>query len=378
MKAKDEFAAADTKRLKGVAIILMLIHHLWFFPNRLAGGELKYLADIFGNSSLYLFGNFGKICVSLFFFLGGYGIYCQSKKKNFNILNNLKKIYIAYWKVFLIFIPIALIFFTNQIAYCELSTIYARFDGWSWKEVFQNFFGFSNTFNGEWWFLKSYIIAIALFPFIKKIFDKNSFLKNIIFIIIASILMTNLFPALGKLEYLGNLNNNFLYRTIFCQSSPYITCFYIGVLFAKENYIIKLKNILNKVIKINCITDIIAIGIIIFFRNYIANSEMDILYVPLLVIFISDLFKYMPKVGDVFNNLGEHSTNMWLIHSFYCYYFYVFVQIVVGLRWGVPCLLVLILLSYLSSLAVNYFWSCTNTLTNIITKYIKDFKTRKA
>jgi len=318
MKVKEQFTSIDTKKMKGVAIILMLMHHLWYFPTRLAGGELNYFITVFGHSSLWLFGCFGKICVSIFFFLGGYGIYCQSKKNNFNILNNIKKLYKAYWKVFLIFIPIALIFFTYQIPYCKYPSIYARFSGWQWKEVFQNFFGFSYSLNGEWWFLQSYLIAIILFPFVIKIIEKNSFLKNIFLIIIACILMTNLFPAIGKLDYLGNLDENFLYRNIFCQSAPYITCFYMGVQFAKENFIIKLKHKISQVIKINYITDIIAIGVIMFFRIFISDSTMDILYVPLLIIFTIDLFNCIPLIGKVFENLGEHSTNMWLIHSFYC------------------------------------------------------------
>ncbi len=106
-----EFTSSDTKKIKGIAIILMLIHHLWTFPERLVGGELNHLFNIFGDSSIFIIGSFGQICVSIFFFLGGYGIYMQSKKRNFNILNNLKKLYIAYWKVFIIFIPITPLFF---------------------------------------------------------------------------------------------------------------------------------------------------------------------------------------------------------------------------------------------------------------------------
>lgn len=33
----------DTKILKAIAVILMLAHHLWAFPDRIAGGELKHL-----------------------------------------------------------------------------------------------------------------------------------------------------------------------------------------------------------------------------------------------------------------------------------------------------------------------------------------------
>lgn len=61
------FTREDTKAIKGIAIILMLIHHLWAFPDRLVGGELKCLVSVMGQDSIILLGCFGKICVSLFF-----------------------------------------------------------------------------------------------------------------------------------------------------------------------------------------------------------------------------------------------------------------------------------------------------------------------
>ena len=32
------FSRDDTKLMKGAAIVLMLMHHLWGFPGRIAGG----------------------------------------------------------------------------------------------------------------------------------------------------------------------------------------------------------------------------------------------------------------------------------------------------------------------------------------------------
>lgn len=37
---ENYFTKEDTKVIKGIAIILMLTHHLWGFPDRIAGGEL--------------------------------------------------------------------------------------------------------------------------------------------------------------------------------------------------------------------------------------------------------------------------------------------------------------------------------------------------
>ena len=54
------FSRDDTKLMKGAAIILMLMHHLWGFPARIAGGELWHVLSICGESSLTYFGSFGS------------------------------------------------------------------------------------------------------------------------------------------------------------------------------------------------------------------------------------------------------------------------------------------------------------------------------
>ena len=70
----------DTKIIKTIAIIWMLIHHLWGFPDRLVGGSLNYFYSIFDQSTIIYFGIFGKFCVSIFFFVG-YGIYKIIREK---------------------------------------------------------------------------------------------------------------------------------------------------------------------------------------------------------------------------------------------------------------------------------------------------------
>ena len=369
---KKVFSSKDTKIIKGLAIILMLMHHLWPFSERIAGGELKHLFNIFGDSSLTSFGLFGRICVSLFFFLGGYGIYIQSKKKNFNIIANLKKLYLAYWKVFLIFIPIGFIFFKNQIAYTENNYYYTRFLNLNWNEVLKNFFAFSSSLNGEWWFLTSYIFAILSFPIIKMIFEKRNTKESIVLILVFSILMTNVFPALGDIKELGYMNNNYLYRSFFCQSSPYIACFWMGMLFGKENLIIRFKELIEENIKFNVLTDVVLLGIIVYLRQKVVGAELDILYVPVLIIAFLDLLSHMPRLKGLFERLGKQSTNMWLIHSFYCYYFYPFVKLIIALNWAVPCLIVLIIMTYVTSLGIDIFWEYIGKGYNYLKeKYLK-------
>ena len=370
MKKDIYFSKTDSKIIKGLAVILMLMHHLWAYPNNIAGGELKHIFNINGISSLYYLGLFGKICVSIFFFVGGYGIYKLSEDKDCNLLNNIKKIYIKYWKVFLIFVPIALLFFRNQIAYCENASVYALYSNFNKTDLIKNFLGFADSLNWEWWFLHSYLIAIITFPFIKKLFENKSTFFNIIIIIIYTLLVSNVFPAIGNIKSIGLLKNNILYKELFLQTAPYVSCFWVGILFSKDNLLLKLKDRINEVIKLNIFFDIIGIILIVFIRLFVLDEMFDIVFVPFLIIFFLDFVKRIKLLSKTFELLGNHSTNIWLIHTFYCYYFYFFVKIVIYFRWGIPCLIVLLILSLLSSYGVNYLWRLLN-------KFLLLFKKKK-
>lgn len=304
------------------------------------------------------FGLFGKICVSIFFFVGGYGIYKLSEKKEFNIFNNIKKLFVNYWKVFLIFIPIGFTFFSNQKAYCENITIYSRYSSFNKYDLIDNFLSLSSSLNGEWWFLHSYLIAIITFPFIKKIFNNKSTIFNIFIIIVGTILVSNIFPAIGNIENLGLLNNNILYNRFFLQSSPYISCFWIGILFSKDDLMLKLKNKINETIKLNILFDLIGFFIIIYTRQFMFGATCDMIYIPFLIVFFLDFINDLKFLAKIFETLCKHSTNIWLIHSFLCYYF--FVKIIVYLKWGVSYLFGLIILSLLASYGVNYLWKLIN------------------
>ena len=353
----DKFLSRDdTKVMKAIAIILMLAHHLWILPERIAGGSLRYVFQIFGQSSIVYLGWFGKICVSLFFFLGGYGIYISSYGKKYDVISKLKGLYFSYWKVFVIFIPMGFLFFRNQPAYCENHGIYARFENFSVAEFLANITGIDISYTSEWWFLTSYVFAILSFPVIRGMVEKHSARRNILSVIIASIVVTNVLPAIGNIEAIGSLNNNYLYAKLFCQSSPYIASFWMGAVVAENGLLDRLNESLEKNHLLNPCMDIIIWAICIYFRQTGIGDSFDIIYIPFLIVTSKDLLERVPHIRKIFLHIGKESTNMWLIHPFFCYYFYPFVKIVVAPRWALPSLFILIVMSYLASVMVDYIW----------------------
>ena len=111
----------NTKQLKGFAVLLMLAHHLFAFSDRIPYG-FDFSRNIFLSNTLTSFiGVFGKICVPIFMFLGGYGLYasCVYKEDNENKIKNkfiikIVNLYKCYWKVFIIFVPLCILFFQNN------------------------------------------------------------------------------------------------------------------------------------------------------------------------------------------------------------------------------------------------------------------------
>ena len=360
----------DTKVIKAIAIILMLMHHLWGFPTRILGGSLSYLFTIFDQPSIIYIGAFGKICVSLFFFTGGYGIYLNSIGKKYDVIKKIKNLYAAYWKVFVLFIPVAFLFCSSQPAYCDEAEIYGAYNSFSLKECIDNFLGLSWSYNREWWFLSSYVVAIISFPVIRAIVNQCSTKVNILLVIISSILVTNVLPAIGNIESIGILNNNFLYSRFFCQSAPYVACFWMGVVVAKGGLLNRLKDALVDNGLLNPVLDVLILVSIIYLRQTGIGDVLDIFYIPFLIIAGMDLVSRCKVVKNILLALGKQSTNMWLIHTFCCYYFYPVVKVVVAPRWAVLSLIILILITYVLSVLVTYFWKTILVGKNKVSVYL--------
>lgn len=345
----------ETKVIKGVAIVLMLMYHLWSFSERL-NGSLTYSFNIFKESSIKFIGDFGQICVSIFFFLAGYGIYIQSTKK-INLFEKIKKLYLTYWKVFIIFVPLSFLLYKSGCT----NAYTCRFEHFSFKEAIDNFLMISTSYNGEWWFLKSFVIVTITFPLIKKIIEKYDLITNIVILILLSIMFSNIFPILGTKF---DLNNNFIYTSLFCQTK-YVVSYYMGVIFAKYLLFDKLKENYKKNKLDNLIIDFVIIGILIYLRNIAIGDDLDFIYVPIFIVASINIINKL-SLDNLFFKLGIQSTNMWLTHTYFIYYLYPINKYILYFKNPIIVLIVLIIVSYVTSLVINkIFYKETKKISNI-------------
>lgn len=72
------FSKYDTSCAKGLAILLMLVHHCFLSPNRYKGQVVDF--SPFSESEINAIALSFKICVAIFVFISGYGIACSMMK----------------------------------------------------------------------------------------------------------------------------------------------------------------------------------------------------------------------------------------------------------------------------------------------------------
>lgn len=261
MLEKNEFFSKDRVRsAKGILIILMLIHHLFAFPEWLKDVTYMSIFEINNIPIEFYIGNFGKICVGGFLFLSGYGMYVQSIRKIITIKDiviRLSKFITRVWIIFLIFISVG--FF------------YGFIDNFNLKEFIENFFFLKYSYNPNWWFIAPYIGLTLLFLLLNNIINKSNFFMNIILILgihclyYCTFLMDNILP---QFVLISNLNiYNFILLTLAYQIN-----FSVGILCAKYRIFDKINQKFTLKVTKKIFVCIVGVILVVFLRNYLIHS----------------------------------------------------------------------------------------------------------
>ncbi len=161
------FTNKYTNIAKGVAILLMLIHHIGLDP---------IMSELPTSPFFYKLFDQGKVCVSIFLILSGYGLCISSdRKKADNIkelcifsVKHLIKLMLNFWLIFIIAVTYGTISGKRPL------TIYGTNIG---KNMLIDFLGLANlfetpTYNATWWFMSLIIVLYIIFQIIKLVLRK--------------------------------------------------------------------------------------------------------------------------------------------------------------------------------------------------------------
>lgn len=321
---KYNFSKTDTLCIKALAVFLMLIHHLFTFPDKLSGSADFNRIFVFddGSNICELFGNFGKLCIAIFMFLSGYGIYMSFKNKDTKdsyspiVLKRIKSVYIKYWQIFFVMVTLGVIIGSEKITSSVCDWV-------------KNLLALETTFNDEWWFITMYVIVILLSPFVLKWLDRknaNPITDIIILISFNAFVNTALLSIVNNCTYLSSFNGTYFWQKGIVALIM-LPMFAIGCYMAKYNIFSLIHQKLPLEISKKFI-GLILLAIIFILRQRWAMrtgwgwDRLDYIYAAVFCISFSLILNRLEYVKNVLAFIGKQATGIWLIHSFFCYYYF--------------------------------------------------------
>ena len=319
-----ELSKKETFIIKGIAIFMMLMHHLYLSPSRYEGYTISFAP--FSESFVIDIAVFGKICVSLFAFLSGYGLLASLKnaleKKSVNTIEEKRtvtaswtfkqvlKLMIGFFFVYVICFVISMLL--NQ----KPLTVY--FDGSHMVGCLYliiDALGLANLFDtpslcGTWWYMSAAIIYAIAVPIIYY------FVRRVGWLPVLAIWVA--LPRLLNIGFPGGTN-----------AWTFALPLMIGMIFNDKKIFSRLDSL-----RFSCIRKrrdtlfspsyaiLFLLIAIVAFRLYtnVAQSEMWELVYGVIPIFIICLIRYaiagIPVIADALYFVGKHSMTIFLTHTF--------------------------------------------------------------
>ena len=286
----------DTNILKGIALMMLLWHHLFYTRN---GMYTEFCVGKYELSEM--FARICKLCVAIFVMLSGYGLTVQAEKNGgINSIGSFyrhrfSKLLVNYWVIWLLFVPLGVFAFDRGFEDVYQTNIIPKFVADVFGLAFAfNFYGY----NATWWFMSCIIVLYLCYPFLYKAVKKYPILT-----LLGSVSIAIAVPAVG--QHFGFLNSTIL---------MYLPAFVLGILMKIcPIYIEREKEKHNRVLQ--------AVLLLLFLTLWVEHLYVKANIVFDAVITLSMIMLYksveLPTfVEKPLEFLGKHSMNIFLFHTF--------------------------------------------------------------
>ena len=314
-----KFTKEHTMQMKGIAIIILLFHHCFLNAQRWATVPYEKLATTkgwgyypisfapFSSHTIQYLASFSKICVAMFVFMTGYGMWVsyESHKKKTTMSNYIKKRMVTLMTGFLIIFVVTEILAIPTGRFIEVyghdfrSVVYMIIDALGLAKLLG-----TPLFCLTWWYMSLAIVLIMIFPFVHSIMEKYQWI-----VVVASIIVP---------RACGFGQSTDLFR--------YLLAYTLGMYFAQHDLLARIKekfmeqNVVGKLLSL--IVSLIGLAVIIKCRQnaWIGWKYLDFWdgFAAMYVIIISYIYILNGKwIVKGLGFLGKHSMNIFLIHSFY-------------------------------------------------------------
>lgn len=280
----------NTLILKGLGIILMFIHHLFYSDTRIG---MYWDFSVAGISIVHEIGLWGKVCVALFVFLSGYGLSVSIRHKPVTLyayyLHRMRKLMLNYWFVWIIMVPIGVFIFHRSLedAYGEQVFLKCTLD-------FLGLINFTGAYgyNSSWWFYSCIIFLYLIFPLLNRFLDRTFLLTIGIAVLI---------PLKASIPYVTPIANYLL---------PFLAGIWVARLPADFFYK----------------QDKAVLWITLIFLGIFRNRSGQLTFITDTFICMNLAFMIsrinLGGVKNVMVSLGRHSMNMFLCHTFFTTYWF--------------------------------------------------------
>lgn len=314
-----KFTKEHTMQMKGIAIIILLFHHCFLNTQRWATVPYEKLATTkgwgyypisfapFSSHTIQYLASFSKICVAMFVFMTGYGMWVsyESQKKKTTMSNYIKKRMVTLMTGFLIIFVVTEILAIPTGRFIEVyghdfcSVVYMIIDALGLAKLLG-----TPLFCLTWWYMSLAIVLIMIFPFVHSIMEKYQWV-----VVVASIIVP---------RACGFGQSTDLFR--------YLLAYTLGMYFAQHDLLARIKekfmeqNVAGKLLSL--IVSLIGLAVIIKCRQnaWIGWKYLDFWdgFAAMYVIVNSYIYILNGKwIVKGLGFLGKHSMNIFLIHSFY-------------------------------------------------------------
>lgn len=309
-KSDHSLTKTDSLCLKGVAMILMIFHHCFRTPSLFENFTVDF--SPFSQDLVVDVSSYFKICVSIFAFITGYGLYLSASKNVTDVKSSAKwtisrliKTMSGFWFIYILVFIITQVFAGYPVeVYCDdgmiRGAVYAVID----------FLGLSNaigtpSLDSTWWYMSAAIFFIIVIPVFIKISEKWGYFTLLPMLV--------LLPRVLNIEFPGG-------------DSPYsfVTIMVMGMFFAKFNVFERLANLkwiksekADKAVKFIPALIILVISFILFDRVYRSKFwELHYTIIPLIFIyFFKEYIIRIPVVKQVLFFFGE-ALNEYIFDSY--------------------------------------------------------------
>lgn len=308
-KTLPAFTSQNAVYIKGIAIIMMIIHHCFLSPERYKGQTLVFLLP---ERYLNYIALFFKICVCLFVFISAYGITLKLKSLEDVSLSRLMpsvvvprliKLLANFMFVFLLVHLFGLFYDPGRFAKIY-GTEFPEAIGYYVLDLFglAQLFG-TPTYLATYWYYSLAILIVCLVPVFFKIMRKTG---TAYFLVIVAIITFTI-----------SIPNQNIWQYILCIATG-TACAYEDIVNKWLRFSFGDASLKNNVLKF--MLEALSLFLLMWFRESALKKSLvpvwDSLIPMVLICFCCEFIFILPILPKILGILGKHSINIFLVHNY--------------------------------------------------------------